>query len=140
MPIPVQCVFDATDPHRLAEFWAGALDYEVENNDALCRQMRDAGYATDEDVEEVDGRLRWRDAAALRPADGSGPRIYIQRVPEPKTVKNRVHLDLHVGAERADTEAERLVGLGARRLYEGQQGPMRWLTMADPEGNEFCVA
>ena len=136
----IQIAVDCADPHAQARFWAAALGYEVENNDALCRQMLDAGYATADDVEEVDGRYRWRDAAALGAPDGSGPRIYIQRVPEPKTVKNRVHLDLHVGAERAEAEIARLEELGARRLYEGQQGPMRWLTMADPEGNEFCVA
>jgi hypothetical protein len=140
MPTTLQCVFDANDPHLLAAFWAEALGYEVENNDEICRQMLDGGFATDADVEEVDGRLRWRDAAALNPPDGSGPRIYVQRVPEPKTVKNRVHLDLHVGAERMEAEVARLEGLGARRLYVGRQGPMQWQTMADPEGNEFCVA
>jgi hypothetical protein len=61
-------------------------------------------------------------------------------VPEEKAVKNRVHLDLHIGDERREAEVERLIGLGASRLWDGQQGPNRWVTMADPEGNEFCVA
>ena len=55
-------------------------------------------------------------------------------------MKNRVHLDLHVGEDRREAEVERLTGLGASRLWDGQQGPHRWVTMADPEGNEFCVA
>ncbi len=54
-------------------------------------------------------------------------------------MKNRVHLDLHVGDERREAEVERLIALGASRLWDGQQGPNRWVTMADPEGNEFCV-
>jgi hypothetical protein len=65
--------------------------------------------------------------------------VLFQVVPEPKTVKNRVHLDLHVGAERRPEVVERLVGLGATVLWEGREGPSTWVTMADPEGNEFCV-
>jgi hypothetical protein len=62
-------------------------------------------------------------------------------VPEGKTVKNRVHLDFHVGDEASRGEAvERLLALGAARLWDGQQGPNKWVTMADPEGNELCVA
>jgi hypothetical protein len=55
-------------------------------------------------------------------------------------VKNRVHLDLHVGPERRDEVVARLVALGGQVLWEGHQGPNDWLTLADPEGNEFCVA
>ena len=139
MATAFQCSFDAADPHRLAEFWAAALGYVVEDVDALCRQMLAAGYATSDDVEDVNGRYRWQDATALSDPAGAGPRIYVQRVPEPKTAKNRLHLDLRVGADRMETEAARLEGLGASRLYEGHQGPQRWLTLADPEGNEFCV-
>ena len=139
MATAFQCSFDAADPHRLAEFWAAALGYVVEDVDALCRQMLAAGYATSDDVEDVNGRYRWRDATALSDPAGAGPRIYVQRVPEPKTAKNRLHLDLRVGADRMEAEAARLEGLGASRLYEGHQGPQRWLTLADPEGNEFCV-
>jgi hypothetical protein len=140
MAISFQCTFDATDPHRLAGFWASALGYQIEDDDDLCRRMLDAGYATTADVEEVGGRYRWRDAVALSDPDAAGPRIYIQRVPEPKVAKNRFHPDLRVGADRRDTEISRLEGLGARRLYDGQQGPLHWVTMADPEGNEFCIA
>jgi hypothetical protein len=139
MAISFQCTFDAADPHRLADFWAAALRYQIEDSHDLCQRMLDAGYASAADVEEVGGRLRWRDATALSDPDGVGPRIYIQRVPEPKTAKNRFHPDLRPGAENRDAEIERLQGLGARRLYEAQQGPLQWVTMADPEGNEFCV-
>ena len=66
--------------------------------------------------------------------------MLFQAVPEPKTGKNRVHLDLHVGADRRSEVVERLVGLGGTVLWEGQEGPSTWVTMADPEGNEFCVA
>lgn len=140
MAISFQCTFDAVDPHLLGEFWSSVLGYQVEDVDALCREMLDAGYATADDVEEIDGRYRWRDGTALDDPDGAGPRVFIQRVPEQKMAKNRFHLDLRVGAERLQAEAARLEGLGARQLYEGQQGPQHWLTMADPEGNEFCIA
>jgi hypothetical protein len=66
--------------------------------------------------------------------------VLFQRVPEPKTVKNRLHLDVHVGAERRESEVARLIGLGATELWRESQGPMEWVTLADPQGNEFCVA
>jgi hypothetical protein len=55
-------------------------------------------------------------------------------------VKNRIHLDLHVGPEARAAKVDRLKQLGATVLWEGQQGPSSWITMADPEGNEFCIA
>ena len=57
----------------------------------------------------------------------------------PKTVKNRVHLDVRVGKEGREAEVTRLLGLGATELLRGAQGPFEWATLADPEGNEFCV-
>ena len=63
--------------------------------------------------------------------------MLVQQVPEPRVAKNRMHLDLHV--DDAEAEAARLVGLGASRLGDGALGDFRWITMADPEGNEFCV-
>jgi hypothetical protein len=54
-------------------------------------------------------------------------------------VKNRVHLDVRVGAERREAEVARLVDLGATELWRGAQGPFEWVTLADPEGNEFCL-
>ncbi|TNM67147.1 VOC family protein [Streptomyces sp. NP160] len=140
-PVPgVQVVVDCADPHAQAEFWAATLGYEVEDVEPLVRRMLDAGYATDADVLERSGVLVWRDAAAIRDPGGARPRLYLQRVPEPKTVKNRVHLDLHVGPERVDAEVSRLEGLGATRAGEGRQGPQRWVVMTDPEGNELCLS
>ncbi len=62
-------------------------------------------------------------------------------MPEPKTVKDRIHLDLHLqgGDDRAEV-VERLLGMGATKLWDGRQGPQTWVTLADPEGNEFCVS
>ena len=65
--------------------------------------------------------------------------MLFQLVPEAKTVKNRVHLDVHVGADRREDEVARLLALGATELYRASQGPFEWATLADPEGNEFCV-
>jgi hypothetical protein len=77
--------------------------------------------------------------SACRDPGANGPRIFFQRVPEPKSSKNRVHLDLHVGPDRYEAEADRLEQLGARRLwYSDDRGGKCW-TMADVEGNEFCV-
>jgi hypothetical protein len=138
MPAAFQIAIDCADPHELVRFWAAAMGLEVEDHEPLVRQMLEAGYATDDETVEVDGRLAWSTAAACRSEDGR-TRLLFQTVPEPKTVKNRVHLDLHVGPDERDDEVERLIGLGASRLWEGQQGPHRWVTLADPEGNEFCV-
>ena len=102
--------------------------------------MLDAGHATADDVAVHDGRPVWRDAAAASDPAGRRPRLLLQRVGEEKTVKNRVHLDVQVGADRRDQEVERLIGLGATKLHDGALGPQRWVTLADPEGNELCVS
>jgi hypothetical protein len=139
MPPSYQIAIDCQDPHALARFWAAAMDLEVEDHDAQIGELIAAGYATEEDTVELDGRRAWATAAACRSADRR-TRLLFQSVPEPKTTKNRVHLDLHVGADARDAAVERLLELGATQLWEGQQGPHRWVTLADPEGNEFCVA
>jgi hypothetical protein len=136
----VQVVLDAADPHALAEFWAAVLGYDVEDVASFVQRMLDEGHATEADTTHHRGALVWRYATALSDPAGRRPRLYLQRVPEAKTVKNRVHLDVKVGAERREAEVERLVGMGARRLYVQQQGPLTWETLADPEGNEFCVS
>ena len=61
-------------------------------------------------------------------------------MPEAKTVKNRWHLDVWVGAQNVRDEADRLIAAGATFLHDGQQGPHTWVTLADPEGNEFCIS
>jgi Glyoxalase-like domain len=149
MAVAYKVVIDCADPHRLAAFWATALDYLVEDHSALVKQLLEAGQVAEAETTTVDGRLDFRDAAAVRDPDapvdersgvGLGGRVLFQVVPEPKTVKNRVHLDLHIGAERRAEVVDRLTAAGGRPLWEGQQGPNTWVTMADPEGNEFCVA
>jgi hypothetical protein len=149
MAVAYKVVIDCADPHRLAAFWAAALDYVVEDNSALIRQLIDAGQVPEAETTTVDGQLRFRDAVAVRDPDGPvdersgiglGGRVLFQVVPEPKTVKNRVHLDLHVGEDRRAEVLDRLTAAGGRVLWEGRQGPNTWVTMADPEGNEFCVA
>ena len=142
--IRTQVVFDSADPHRLAAFWASALHYEHEEIDAFVRGLVEAGHVPPEYTIEIAGKLRWRSLASLRHPDdpvdergaGAGRRILFQAVPEPKTVKNRVHLDLLVGPEARDAEVQRLVGLGATVLgvQEGDEG--RWTLLADPAGNE----
>ena len=146
--IRTQVVFDAIDPHASAAFWASALGYEHEEIDAFVGGLVEAGHVPAELTVEIDGKRRWRSLASLRHPDdpvdergaGAGRRILFQAVPEAKTVKNRVHLDLLVGPESHDREVERLVGLGAIVLsvHDGEEG--RWTLMADPEGNEFDVS
>jgi len=113
-PTPgIALVLDCADPERLAKFWAPALDYV------------DLGMAGS--------------YAVLLPNGRPGPKLLLQKVGEPKTVKNRMHLDV----ETPDIEAEaaRLEALGARRVQDEHlhEHGTTWILMADPEGNEFCV-
>lgn len=149
MAIHYKVCIDCRNPHRLADFWAKALGFVIEDKSALIQQLLNEGVVGTAQVIRIDGRYAWRQAAAIRDPDGPvdpvsgighGRRILFQAVPEPKTGKNRMHLDLHVGEERIDAEVERLRKLGANVVGERRQGPNRWVTMTDPEGNEFCVA
>jgi len=141
MAYDFQVTVDAADPHALADWWAETLGWEVEPTDeAFIRKMIAEGYATEADTRTYNGSLVWREGAAIRRPDSADRRrILFQAVPEPKVVKNRVHLDVRVGPDRVETEMARLTERGARFLHRGQQGPHRWVTMADPEGNEFCL-
>ena len=138
----VQVAIDCADPHRLAAFYAAAFGSEVERHEAMIRNLLDQGLVTDADRVEVDGGLAFSTAAGCSDPAGALPRLLFQQVPEGKAVKNRVHLDFQMGGEAARDEAvDRLLGLGATRLWDGQQGPVhKWVTMGDPEGNEFCVS
>jgi hypothetical protein len=138
-----QVTFDANDPARLAEFWSEALGYVIPPP-PRGHESWDAWVVAMEIPEE-----RWNDARALVDPDGNGPRLFFQRVPEGKTAKNRVHLDVNVAGDTDDhdarwsavvDEAQRLEGLGATRLAErrGMVGE-RWIVMLDPEGNELCL-
>jgi hypothetical protein len=117
-------VVDCRHPASLARFWAAVVDdYEIAPYDAneLVR-LREAGIDDPED-----------DPTVLVEAPGRLPRLWFQQVPEPKTVKNRVHLDLH--SNDVETEVARLVDLGAQVFAR----PGHLVVLTDPDGNEFCV-
>jgi hypothetical protein len=143
-----QVVFDARSPHDLADFWATALGYQVEQNAAFIQQLLDAGVAQPSDTTVHNGVLSWAELAAIcHPDDvaerqhgtGAAHRVLFQQVPEGKTVKNRVHLDINVGPDAMKAEAARLEALGATVIAEVDAAGGHWLTLADPEGNEFDV-
>ena len=140
--------FDCDDPNLLAAFWAEAMGYVVEEYASFIETLMKQGLVGDDDVVEINGRKAFKTAAGIRDPEGPfdpesgvgrGMRILFQQVPEPKTVKNRVHLDVHYGLDRYEAEAERLEGLGATRLSQHDEQGSKWIVMADPEGNEFCV-
>ena len=118
-------VFDAAHPASLARFWAAALDgYAVAPyDDEELARLRANGITDPEDDPSV----------LVESSVPGAPRLFFTLVPEPKTQKNRVHLDLR--AADVDDEIARLVELGATELAR----PTGWVTMADPEGNEFDV-
>lgn len=140
MALPIQIVVDANDPLALARFWADALHYEVEDTTELIDRVLDAGLATRDLVHEDGGRLYWNDLVGIGDPTSTGPRLLFQRNVKRKAAKNRLHLDLTVGPERRDTEVARLLERGAEVLYEVDEPAGRHVTMADPEGNEFCVS
>ncbi|MFG3103913.1 VOC family protein [Streptomyces sp. NPDC048182] len=105
-----QLTVDAADPVALGRWWTEALGWVV----------------VDDDTEEYE----------IRPAPDRLPGLLFIRVPEAKSVKNRLHIDLR--PDDRDAEVARLLALGARRADVGQ-GEQTWVVLADPEGNEFCV-
>ncbi|MEV7216381.1 VOC family protein [Kitasatospora cineracea] len=149
MTLTWKLVVDSRDAAALAEFWAAALEYEVEDQTALIDGLLAAGRLPAAAVQERAGRKLFRGYSAVRhPEDphdpvsgiGQGRRILFQDVPEAKQGKNRLHIDVHSGGE-LDAVVARLEKLGATRVEEQQQGPAgHWWVMRDPEGNEFCVA
>ena len=149
----IQVTFDAAEPEKLAAFWGLALGYVTEpppEGFASWEEFaRDAGI-----LEEDFGKV----ASRIDPA-GEGPRLYFQRVPENKTAKNRVHLDIsvagrhvrghrvHAAHQARDEARKRLVSEHVERLFEAG-ATLAWrtddvrgssVTLYDPEGNEFCV-
>jgi hypothetical protein len=141
MAFDFQVAIDCSSPHELADWWAEALRWQVEAQDeAFIRRMVRAGAASEEETTRHRGALVWRAGAAITSPEPGRPRVLFQHVPEAKTVKNRLHLDVRVGPDRQEAEVARLVALGATELWRGAQGPHTWVTLADPERNEFCVA
>jgi hypothetical protein len=138
----LQIVFDANDVPRLVAFWEQALDgYE--------QQPPPPSYASWEDFAREQGipEEQWDWWGALVDSEGTRPRILFQRVPEGKTAKNRMHIDINVGQElegdaqvaRVKEEADRLEALGATKQREATERGEFWIVMQDPEGNEFCL-
>jgi len=143
MAYTFQVAVDCREPHVLADWWADTLGWSVEPQDEqFIRRMIAEGHATEAETTTHRGELVWKDGAAIRNPDGleAAPRMLFQRVPEAKTVKNRVHLDLRVGDEAVADVVSRLTAAGAVFLHDGHQGPHSWVTLRDPEGNEFCVS
>ncbi|CAL8974805.1 hypothetical protein PROP_01526 [Propionicimonas sp. T2.31MG-18] len=146
VPVSFQVVVDCADPHELAQWWADTMGWDLEpTNEDFIRRMIAEGYAGEADTRQWRGQLWWATGAAITqpgaPDGGACRRILFQQVPEAKAGKNRVHLDLRVTATGPDLDASRdaLLARGASYLHEGSEGPHRWYTMADPEGNEFCI-
>jgi len=104
---------DAVDPRVVADLWCEVLGWRI--------------------VEQSDGVI------SIAPPNGAWPTIDVLAVPERKTVKNRLHLDLRADGGPTEAELERLLALGARRVDVGQSPDSSWVVLADPEGNEFCL-
>ena len=139
----VQVTFDCADPAALAEFWSEVLGYVV--------QPPPPGFETWDDALDAWGvpADQRNDRSAVIDPDGRGPRVYLQKVPEGRTAKNRVHLDVRAapgleGDERMaalESECRRLTALGAVRVLRTEPGGVGsgHILMQDPEGNEFCL-
>jgi hypothetical protein len=119
-------VFDCQHPASLARFWASALDgYDVAPYDeAELARLREQGIDNPED-----------DVTVLVEQPGASPRLWFQRVPETKLVKNRLHLDLQ--CDDASAELIRLERIGAQVVLDRTAD--RLIVLSDPEGNEFCL-
>ncbi len=143
MAVTFQVTFDCADPDRLTTFWALALGYK--------KQPPPDGYPTWQAFLKERGvpEAGWNSRSAVVDPKGKGPRLFFQRVPEGKVVKNRVHLDVNVGGghdvsaeerrRRVDAAVERLAAAGARRLRPVEEWGEYWVVMQDPEGKEFCL-
>ncbi|MBT2451358.1 VOC family protein [Streptomyces sp. ISL-43] len=117
-----EMAIDCADPDALARFWCAVLGYEVQDED--------------------DGIVVIGSPVVPEGKNQHGPvppTLTFAHVPEGKTVKNRLHIDVNPTDREQDEEVRRLLDLGARRADVGQTGDESWVTLADPEGNEFCV-
>ncbi len=143
MAIPVQVTFDCADPDRLAHFWADLLGYELDPPPPGYDSWE--AWLIEQGIPESD----WNMASAISDPDGHGPRIFFQRVAEPKELKNRVHLDVNAGGSRGtpdderraevDAAVQRAVAIGATKVRLVEERGGRHYVMQDIEGNEFCL-
>ncbi|PYI40190.1 glyoxalase-like domain protein [Arthrobacter psychrolactophilus] len=144
MAYSLQIVLDCRDPHVLADWWAETMGWQLEPSDEpLIRSMVAQGFATEEQTLIHNGVLVWKDGQAITAgpdATQGQPRILFQRGTQEKVGKNRVHWDVRLGGDDKDAVREKLEARGATFLWEASQGPHAWFTMADPEGNEFCIS
>jgi len=137
MAVPIDLTFDCADAPRLAEFWKLALGYEDEPPPPPYQTREE--WLEQFDLPEDDG-----DGAWLHDPAGVGPRLSLLEVPEPKTAKNRLHMDVRVsrgatGEERWARVSEKVAILTKAGGSVLSEDPGHHVTMADPEGNEFCV-
>lgn len=137
-----QVTFDSADPATHAAFWAEALGYVDRPPPPGFDSWEDVARHLELTDDDMGGF-----ATIMDPAE-EGPRILFLRVPEPKTAKNRMHLDINISdpttepqerRELVDVEVERLVALGATKVASFDEAKGVWTVMLDPEGNEFCV-
>ncbi|WP_103501274.1 MULTISPECIES: VOC family protein [unclassified Streptomyces] len=148
----IQVTFDANDPRVLSTFWRDVLGYVHPGPPGTDLPEGADPLAAWDDFLAGAGvpEERRNDASALEAPDGHGPRIFFQRVPEGKTAKNRVHLDVRAapglqGDDRMaalEAECDRLLALGATRVSRHEPEPPMsagFIVMTDPEGNEFCL-
>jgi hypothetical protein len=136
--VRIDLTLDCANPSRLAQFWKLALEYEDEPPPPPFATREEWLQQFDLSEDDAD------DGAWLHDPAGVGPRLFLQQVPEPKLVKNRLHMDVRVAGTvsaderwaRINETVERLVAAGAtvRQEFSGHH-----VVMADPEGNEFCV-
>ncbi|WP_086826454.1 VOC family protein [Allokutzneria sp. NRRL B-24872] len=117
-----ELAIDCSDHHALARFWCAVLDYEVRHEDDEIVTIGSPAVPEGRD----------------RPGPVP-PTLTFARVPEGKTIKNRLHIDVNATDREQADEVQRLLDLGARHADVGQTGEESWVTLADPEGNEFCV-
>lgn len=129
----LQVTFDAADPRGLAGFWCEVLGY--------VDQPPPPGFETWEDALDAAGidRTDPNAAHAIVDPDGVGPRLFFLKVPEAKSAKNRMHLDVHTEPDALEERADELVALGATIVGSHDDPTGRWVTLQDPEGNEFCL-
>ena len=129
----IQITVDATDPRAQGAFWCTVLGY--------VEQPPPSGFDDWDQTLDAMGidRSDPNRAFAIVDPDGVGPRLFFLKVPEGKTAKNRMHLDVHTEPDRLEARADELVALGATAIGEFVEPEGRWITMIDPEGNEFCL-